>query len=428
MLNDGDDSALKVLIYEPFPAGHRFEYLRHILPALDQLGVDIVVASTALGLQSEEFQIHLSPLSNLFEQYQCGVVSDETPRKSAATSLRQFLLTLKSTRPDHAYFPLADGVTQTAGLRSCFRRLYREDIQTEALHFRGRYGYRSIGNLRERIRDKTYRFFTYRSPWTKYWHVDPWQLDSLCQNAPQFRQRTVLMPDPVTPTAHIDRIEARRELGISDRGTIIGCAGPMAGRKGIHLLIDAFAGAVSKLPADTRLLLFGKFTPEMQHHLSLQDLATKSRMIIRDQRLTNREMEIVIPAMDVVCTPYPRSAGSSGIVLRAIAAERPLVAANAYWMGKIVPPLRAGVTCDVRDVPALSKTLVEAVRDCRSFRQSDAAKKYLEFQSIANFRATWTSLLRQRLGLPEHPDRIYWEEVASIFPKSFATASRQLAD
>ena len=406
--------SMKVLIFEPVHTGHRCEYLARIIPAIHALGsVDVTLVATQAGFDSEEFRIHLSEMSTPFDRHVCENIQRHSLIAKTRVATNELEKAIRQIRPDHVYVPGADGVSQVLGTRQLLgRRSPAADVFTEALHFRGAYGYQ-LDEFHRRVKIFLDGMLVTRAPWSVYYHLDPWQLEALRRRYPKIRERSDVMPDPVDPAAEIESVAARKELGIPEDGIYLGCAGPISRRKGGDLLALAFAEVATKIPAEARLLLAGKFEPSVRQIVQnqLRELVDAGKIVVIDRLLTTREMSIVIPAMDIVTTPYRDHLGSSGILLRAAAAHKPLLTANRHCMNHLVTKFGLGRTCNVRDHQEFSHSIEQAFQWFANFQQPEAAGRFLKFQSEANFLKAWTACLRKRLDLPPDTDRVTWDWV-----------------
>lgn len=407
-------SQMRVVVFEPDLRGHRYHFVAIVLPVIKKLTKDVHLVTTRRGFESDQYQIHLASLEDRFTAYECDHLPASTPLKYAQRRVHLLGEAVKALSPDHLFVPCADGMTPLISMsRFRGRSKVPADIWTEGLHFGGGYGYRSLRGVK-RVQSRFNAFLSRRRAWSVFGHVDPWQLKALAGRIPSASdEHFLLVPDPATRPPDISRDEARRELSIPTDGKYLGCAGPISQRKGIDVLMAAFAASVPQLAADTRLLLAGQFDSKIRQLLDsdYRGLQDKQRIVVCDRHLTEREMDIVIPAMDLVCAPYPDHLGSSGIVLRAAAAHRPVLAANQFWMERTIPLFKLGTTCNVLDHQEFVHAIVREIDRTDDFELTDAARRYLDFQSIENFRVTYVAHLNRRLGHPPSPQRLNWDWV-----------------
>lgn len=413
---------MKVLIFEPLHSGHHYEYLSRMVRAVAELKVDLTVATTRRGLESSEFQIHVQGLRESYALWECRDVLGLYSWRRRHTIAAELYRAIQEIKPDHILVPCGDPISKSVTL---YPRFGRPQVFVEGLHFGGGVGY-ALPTWKRRLKSWTYGRFLANTPWSVWSHLDPWQVQTLCRRYPHLKKTALLMPDPVDPAAKVTKAEARKVLGLPQVGWFIGCAGPMSKRKGSDLLLHAFASAAPALASEARLLLAGKFDADIRQLLrgDFRLLLQQDRIIVIDRHLSQQEMDLAIPAMDIVCAPYPAHMGSSGIALRAAANERPILATDRFWLRQVVQTFRLGQCCNVLDREAFAQAIRQAFVGFHEFELTPQARRYLQFQSVPNFMATWTLHLRQRLGMDPDPRRIPWpwvfeesEHPISCFPK-----------
>ena len=400
---------MRVMVYEPLESGHRFAYLSHLLPAMHAFGVEPILVTSEKAYRSEAFKTQLGRHVSAFEVDATVELPERRPQWALAS---QFEKSLKRIQPGHCFVPVGDEISQVTGARAFVGMASAaKDIETEVLHFRGGFGYDLSVSRMATWKRRIAKRLLLNTPWQTFFHLDAFQLASLCKGQEQFSERCVVMPDGVESPPQVTKWEARDELGISGDGRVIGCAGGINQRKGIDLLLRAFATAQPQLRATDQLLLAGP----MDHHVKqlvatqFRHLVDSKKLICFDRYLTVREFALVLPAMDVVSTPYPVHTGSSSIVIRAAAVGRPVVAADVDWIGRTVKKFALGRTCQVRDEVEFSAAIVEALDDSEKFCLTEEAKQFVQFHSIENFSATWLGRLSQKLNRPLEAKRIPWK-------------------
>jgi glycosyltransferase involved in cell wall biosynthesis len=250
----------------------------------------------------------------------------------------------------------------------------------------------------------------------------PWQvthiLDTLVYNQLQGTSQTTefrRIPEPVEPLPQLDRIEARRVFGIPTTGRYVAVAGLLDSRKGIDLLLKAFARA--KLQSDDRLLLVGRVVPEIGELFAREyaNLVRSGRLLVVDRYVTDFEVGCCFLAGDVLVVPHPRQVGSSGTLVRAAAAKRPLIASNYGWIGWVTQQFDLGSAIDVTDANAFASAIEIAIRGSDTWSQSSQAARFCQYHTVQNQKAHWLVSLGEERGvaLGSYADRIDWSWVAS---------------
>ena len=404
--------APRILVFEPSLSGHRSFYLRLLLPALLELSSHVTLVTGRSASESREFHVQLREVVELV-RVECSVppVSGSLVNRGAAMQ-RYLVDAIARFRPDHVYVPAADHLTQVIGVRRRPAWL-AQGVEVEALMMRGGFAYPDRGR-RQWIQDRLSLLAVERSPWTILHFVDPIPYEMLRRRGGSISSRLRLLPDPVESADQpLDRVAARRRLRVPEAGRYVGSVGLMDERKGIDLLIRAFARA--PLESDDRLLLVGQTSPGVRDLLSgvMAGLVRDGRIISIDRYVDDEEFSAAVSALDVVGTPYPHHVGSASIVIRAAAGERPVVSSTFGWVGMVVPRFRLGWSCDVSDTAALASTITIALEGSAEFHPSEAARRFVQYNSVENFQAAWTARLRQRLGLAPATQRS-WDWVLEL--------------
>lgn len=402
---------MRVLIFEPDHGGHRLTMVRNMLAGLLPLTGDIVVTTNQNAPQSAEFAAQLAPLANRIQIDAVLTHIVGSPLAHARHKLRSFRETIRRLQPDHIYVPYADGLTQLLAVARCLGRSpIPRHVESEGLLLRGGFAYPQP-NLRSAVQSQLSRRLIAIAPWTIVHYLDPIPFELILQHGGALACRSRLMPDPVEIPANSDRVAARRQLGIPEDGRYISCVGTLDGRKGIDLLVAAFAAA-NLAPTD-RLLLLGRVAPEIKPLLeqTFAHLVRAGRIILFDRYVSDDDLTAGVVAADLVCTPYPRHIGSASIVIRAAAAGRPVLGSDFGWIASVTDRLKLGTTCRVTDSAAFVAAMKKALDNAGAYQLSEAGRRFVEFHSLPNFNACWAARLRERLGLPPAPAERTWQWV-----------------
>jgi glycosyltransferase involved in cell wall biosynthesis len=201
------------------------------------------------------------------------------------------------------------------------------------------------------------------------------------------------MPEPVEPISDISQIEARKELGLPAGARIIALLGHLDGRKGVLELLDAYRRIASR---DTVLLLMGTVDPRIKDQV--ETIASNvSGVILQQGYLSSARFQHALIASDWQAVPYIRHIGSSGILARAAAYERPVIASNWGWVGEATRRFDLGVQCD----PLVPSSICDAVRvacETSARATSTKARPFREFNTEQRFVDEWKKALRREVS------------------------------
>jgi glycosyltransferase involved in cell wall biosynthesis len=200
-----------------------------------------------------------------------------------------------------------------------------------------------------------------------------------------------VVPLPVPEAPAISKEAARRRLGLPEHDPLVLFLGLVRAYKGVDLLLDAAPRIVASSGA--RIAVVGEVFPDAR------DLARRARtspvadrILWRDEYVPEPEMGVWLAASDVLALPY-RRISASAIAARAVAATRPMAAADAGGLPETVVP---GVTGELFPAGNAS-SLADAVLTILE-RGFDAYREGLERAATA---ARWPRYAERVLAFAE---------------------------
>ena len=400
---------MRVLIFNPDEKGHNFVFLKLLIPALHALGCDITLAITRQGFASEEFRTHLAPLGHLFQAD--TEVTTGLGKESRGHRIGQLALALTRARPAHLLVPNAEPLLALLGLYSALGRAGIPSGVTCAFTLvRADFAYPAVN-----VKQRAWFWAKERSiaavPKATISLIDPIAYENIRRRGSTLAGRISLLPEPLDDVTPIGKAEARRRLGIPVEGRYIACAGVLDPRKGVDLVIQAFAQA--NLRPDDKLLLGGKAGPEIAELLNRQptEMVRKGKIVLLDRYLSDEELNWVICASDVVAATYRAShRAPSGIINKAAVIGRPVLASRFGWSDIMVPEFGLGALTDIDNLTTFADDITRALEQSGSFVPSPKTARLREYLSPEDFAAAWTAGIAQRLGRPA-PQIKTWEWV-----------------
>jgi glycosyltransferase involved in cell wall biosynthesis len=202
--------------------------------------------------------------------------------------------------------------------------------------------------------------------------------------------KAIYLPDPVQIYSESDsQVEKLREnLGIQPGRTVFLMFGVPQKRKGIYQLLEAIALFPSELCQKFCLLVVGPKSSDTLVQTRMAELSESLpiQIISHDKFVPDREIQPYFQVSDVILAPYQRHIGMSAILVRAAAAQKPVLSSNYGLMGEMVKRYELGITVD-SSVPAeiakgLSQFLVKSPTDfcdfhnLKSFAEQNSAEKF----------------------------------------------------
>ncbi|MGB8990858.1 MAG: glycosyltransferase family 4 protein [Desulfobaccales bacterium] len=168
------------------------------------------------------------------------------------------------------------------------------------------------------------------------------------------------VPDPVetTPGGEEAGAELRRRLGIGPEARVFLLFGAITVIKGVFQVLEALNHLSPPAATPVVLLLAGQAQEDLEAQLQKQVQTLRSHpsvQVIRlNQYIPYQEVGAYFAMADVVLAPYQRHVGSSGILMRAAAAGKPVLASDYGLMGELVRQHCLGITVDASQPPAIA--------------------------------------------------------------------------
>jgi glycosyltransferase involved in cell wall biosynthesis len=393
---------MRVLVFEQWQGGHYFNYLESLIPRLTDLADEVVVAMTPRALASEEFNGQLTPIAALPKVRFEGVVPPADPAlpvRERFQLLRNLKNAVEQFRPDYLIVPSADAQNLAmSALGHLGISFLPRDLPTEGTFHMG-YGPAAI-TVKHGIKELIYRAAYAGCTWTHLNFVNFLYFEHAERNHRAWVHRAQLVADPVPPVPRLDREAARRLLGIPEEGRYLGLLGGLDKRKAVPELLAAFRSA--DLGSTDRLLLGGRLDDEFRQLIDNEygELVAAGRVVLIDRFLSRDELSRGFGALDVVCATYRDFPGLASLLLKGLAAGRPVIAQNFGWSAALIDRFRIGHTVDIRQIEQFGKTLRAALETAGDYVESGAVRRLLSFHEPANFAAGMSEHLRRLTGRP----------------------------
>jgi len=401
--SSGAGSDRKLLLFDLFATGHHAGYILHLVrywreqklpgsldvlvtPNFMQLHPDVV--STALeGSQSNIKFVTITP------EEEAALKSEESSRERVIRAFQEWHLLHKYARQLEAtqcllmYF---DSILLSLAL------IGRFPCPLSGIYFRPIFHYSEFADFtplrHERLlqlRDKfaLSRVFS-NSQFQTLFCLDPFAAERISKF--NSHAKAIYLPDPVQIYSESDsQVEKLREnLGIQPGRTVFLMFGVPQKRKGIYQLLEAIALFPSELCQKFCLLVVGPKSSDTLVQTRMAELSESLpiQIISHDKFVPDREIQPYFQVSDVILAPYQRHIGMSAILVRAAAAQKPVLSSNYGLMGEMVKRYELGITVD-SSVPAeiakgLSQFLVKSPTDfcdfhnLKSFAEQNSAEKF----------------------------------------------------
>src|ERR1700730_4236296 len=394
-------SPREVLILEPDAEGHAQEWLQHLVEfvAADATAAAIsVVAPPALCAALSRSMpvvadgrirfIALTPR----ELRLCTHRSLSIAAVARWCSMRRYLA---RTGADSGFFlsldllclPLALGLhamgKPIAGV------LFRPSVHYRTL---GKYQPSSAERLRDLRKDLLYRL-TLRNPCVRaVLSLDPF-FPAHAESHYTHGSKVRALPEP--PIMVQSDGDAAPAIDFAPPGRVgLLLFGYLTERKGPLEVLDALRLLPTHISKRTALLLAGRIDPTI-HSAIKERCAALARerpelwVRIEDRWLNRAELEILVARSDVVLAPYQRFVGSSGVLLWAARAGRPVLAQEFGLVGRLTRDHRLGAVADSSDPVRLADEIERmVVRGPQTFIDLSSAATFALSRTPQRFAST----------------------------------------
>jgi glycosyltransferase involved in cell wall biosynthesis len=198
--------------------------------------------------------------------------------------------------------------------------------------------------------------------------LDPY-FPELAARRYEFGRKVRTLLDPIVAEGGLspeDPAAYDRELP-SDRAIFL-LFGALTRRKGILVLIEALARIEAEYAARIAVCIAGAIEPKIREEVrrALADLRARrpeTWIDIEDRYLRHAELCGLLARCDVVLAPYQRFIGSSGILVWAARANKPILTSDYGLLGRFAREFRLGLAVDTTDPSELAAGMIAMVRN-----------------------------------------------------------------
>lgn len=179
--------------------------------------------------------------------------------------------------------------------------------------------------------------------------------------------------------------------------------GALARRKGVLQLLSALRFLSSHEASRTTVVLAGRVEPALAKEvLLLREQASAVlptlELVVEDRYLEEEELAGAIHWCDVVLAPYQRFVGSSGVLVRAAAAGKPVISQDYGLVGTLVRKYRLGETVETHQPEQIAGAIKAYVAGTGRMPDRSAAVAFTSGRTPADFGNALVSALYDSSG------------------------------
>jgi glycosyltransferase involved in cell wall biosynthesis len=230
----------------------------------------------------------------------------------------------------------------------------------------------------------TLRYFVKNKSVDSLFNLDVYATELIEQN--WRTQKVRFLPDPVQvyPSQQTPA-DIKFALGIEENRKVFLIFGYLDSRKGISEVMEAIAAISREKSQKACLLLVGPWEENERKLFEIQSQKIKQntdfQVVIKDTFIKDEDIQPYFDASDFALALYPKHFGMSAIMVRAAAAQKPLLTYPFGLMGKIVGEHELGITIH-HDLKEKMEMLLETDHDIgnkdkmKAFAALNQAKNY----------------------------------------------------
>jgi glycosyltransferase involved in cell wall biosynthesis len=344
-------SPKNILIFEPDASGHHPGYLYHLIINFLQNDYSfklIVLVSPDFYIKHPQIlQKTISPRIQWMKFSESEFTEWKKPKTVFKRSILEWDLFCQYAKTNHAilgffmyidYLQLAV-LTQPAPPCPISGILFRPTLVNYPAK-----------SLKERLnywrKNLTLKYFVKNKNLDSLFNLDPFATDYIVENWQT--NKVKFLPDPVQvyPTTKT-KAEVKKSLGIDDAKKVFLIFGFLDSRKGIADIMEAIGNISREKSRIGCLLIVG---PWEENERKLFDIqlpkilqTTDFQIVVKDSFVKDEDIQQFFKVADYALALYHKHFGMSAIMVRAAAAQKPLIANNFGLMGKIVVENELGI-------------------------------------------------------------------------------------
>jgi len=390
------DKGRSILVFEPDGEGHALEWLAHLVRYADPNTTVSILAPAALCEalakavpSTGSRRIRLLPLTRL-EQKLCL----QRPLIIAAFA-RWWIVRrhLKASGAQEGLFlmidleslPLALGLGMGGARVSGI--LFRPSVHYSAI---GPYAPRRGERLRDWRKAFLYRRMLRNPALERVLSLDPF-FATYARSHYERGEKIQALPDPALPPTRSVGASLPVQGFVPDGRIGFLLFGYLTERKGPLVVLEALARLPPRIASKVAVLFAGRVDPALAEQLETSRRALAESqpdlwLRIEDRRLDEAELVDLVRVSDVVLAPYQRFVGSSGVLLWAARAGRPVLAQEFGLVGRLTRDHGLGVSVDSSDPFELARQIANMVEHGPArFIDRDTATRFVDAQTPQRF-------------------------------------------
>lgn len=371
-----------ILIFEPRIVGHRLTWLQYITEDFLNSGYRIVLAT---DLRTETKGVIQEHLAHLLTAVSMMSVFNEHGRWRGGSKISSIAECYKISRTKQVFVNEFDEIASNV-LRRAALGIYPPASlkgRLSGVYFRPRFLTDPVwppGNI---IKASGFRRLVKQQWFQHIYLLDEYLTSSLeIKNNGHFH----FLPDPWSGDYSCSSNDARMSIDIPQDKFVFLHYGIGDRRKGLHLVV----AAMEKMVPDSNLFLLCAGQLGHDHSLlkAIKHLEMRGVARLINRYVSDDEERLAFSASDAVILPYIHHYGSSGVLSRAAAAGKMVIASDEGLLAKRIREYDLGFLFQTNNIQELQRCMIEAalLKNERHAHYRTNAKNYAKTCSRKAFR------------------------------------------
>jgi len=370
-----------LLIFEPQIAGHRLTWLQYVTEDFLQGGFSV---AWAVDLRTESKRVIQERLTPRFNGISMISVFDDQNTWRGGSKINSIAECLKISRAKYVFVNELDEVASNVLRKAAVGIFPPANLKgnLSGVYFRPRFLSDPLWPPGNVIKASGFRRLIEQQWFRHIYLVDEYLISSASMN---YAGNFHFLPDPWAGDYLCSLPVARQSINIPAEKFVFLHYGIGDRRKGLHLAV----AAVERTAPDSRIfLLCAGQNLERSLLKRIEGLEKRGKAKLLNRYISDEEERIIFCAADAVLLPYIHHYGSSGVLSRAAAAGRMVIASDEGLLARRVREHDLGLLFPTNNINALHECMMaaSALDEERRTQLQQKLLHYAKTCSRENFR------------------------------------------
>ena len=247
----------------------------------------------------------------------------------------------------------------------------------------------SIGSRISRFRKQLFLKRAIKSTcFNTLFSLDPDAVDSI--NGLVRKEIATFLPDGTDLLKpDVSPAELRAELDIPSSQKVLLLFGALSTHKGVVVALKSLSFLSPTIRQQVTLVLAGK-VDSSEREMIIQHIEAAKQdgpVILVDEFVSEERMTAMFDMADIVLAPYQFHVGSSGVLIRAASASKPVVGSDYGMVGRTIKRHSLGATVDSTSAADIAQG-IERILQTEQWEAKDSAKDFVNLNSSSQFANT----------------------------------------